>query len=225
MSPLRFDGCGRSWRTVDAGNSVVASVQAPLIAGRIEGVAAALIGVRGQGLGEDGVDGRGRLGMNVVGRGGCGHSASRFGEGAPRHRCFQRYRRSDCNENILLISSMGLMEATREGHAYEQIVYRRARSQGQPFARLDSTTTSSSAGRVVGVGGEARSRRRSGRDGLLLEAGGSDDVSSVMKADQCLLTPGTSASGTSLLTPKPRVIGRRIPISMGKVLEVDRAST
>jgi len=53
---------------------------------------------------------------------------------------------------------------------------------------------------------------------LLLEAGGDDDVPTVMKADQWPLNLGTERDWNFRAEPNPNVNGRSIPLSMGKVL-------
>jgi len=53
---------------------------------------------------------------------------------------------------------------------------------------------------------------------LLLEAGGSDDVSSVMEAVQWPLNLGTERDWSFLSQPEPHLNGRTIPLAMGKVL-------
>ena len=53
---------------------------------------------------------------------------------------------------------------------------------------------------------------------LLLEAGGSDDVPSVMEADQWPLNLGSERDWNFAATTNPHANGRRIPLSMGKVL-------
>jgi choline dehydrogenase len=53
---------------------------------------------------------------------------------------------------------------------------------------------------------------------LLLEAGGTDDVPSVMAANQWPLNLGTERDWSFQSQPNPHVNGRSIPFSMGKVL-------
>ena len=53
---------------------------------------------------------------------------------------------------------------------------------------------------------------------LLLEAGGSDDVPSVMQALQWPLNLGTERDWGFVSQPQPQLNGRSIPLSMGKVL-------
>ena len=53
---------------------------------------------------------------------------------------------------------------------------------------------------------------------LLLEAGGSDDVPSVMQAVQWPLNLGTEREWGFVSQPQPHLNGRSIPLSMGKVL-------
>jgi choline dehydrogenase len=53
---------------------------------------------------------------------------------------------------------------------------------------------------------------------LLLEAGGSDDVPSVMQAVQWPLNLGTERDWGFVSQPQPQLNGRSIPLSMGKVL-------
>jgi choline dehydrogenase len=53
---------------------------------------------------------------------------------------------------------------------------------------------------------------------LLLEAGGTDDVPSVIEAGQCLLNLGSERDWGFRAQPNPHLNGRSIPMSMGKVL-------
>ena len=53
---------------------------------------------------------------------------------------------------------------------------------------------------------------------LLLEAGGSDDVPSVMNADEWRLNLGSERDWKFVDTPNPALNGRAIPLSMGKIL-------
>src|SRR3979409_913589 len=53
---------------------------------------------------------------------------------------------------------------------------------------------------------------------LLLEAGGDDDVPSVMDADQWFTNLGTERGWGFQGEPHPGVNGRALPMSMGKVL-------
>jgi hypothetical protein len=53
---------------------------------------------------------------------------------------------------------------------------------------------------------------------LLLEAGGDDDVPSVMEANQWPMNLGSERDWSFQGQPNPRVNGRSIPFSMGKVL-------
>src|SRR5258707_13550965 len=53
---------------------------------------------------------------------------------------------------------------------------------------------------------------------LLLEAGGSDDVPSVMEAGQWLANLGSDRDWAFQAQPNPHLNGRPIPINMGKVL-------
>ena len=53
---------------------------------------------------------------------------------------------------------------------------------------------------------------------LLLEAGGDDDVPSVMDADQWFTNLGTERDWGFQAEPNPGVNGRALPVSMGKVL-------
>jgi choline dehydrogenase len=53
---------------------------------------------------------------------------------------------------------------------------------------------------------------------LLLEAGGDDDVPSVMDADQWFTNLGTERDWGFQAEPNPGVNGRSLPVSMGKVL-------
>jgi choline dehydrogenase len=53
---------------------------------------------------------------------------------------------------------------------------------------------------------------------LLLEAGGSDDVASVMNAGEWRLNLGSERDWKYGDTPNPALNGRAIPLSMGKVL-------
>src|ERR1700746_2883428 len=53
---------------------------------------------------------------------------------------------------------------------------------------------------------------------LLLEAGGADDVPSVMNADDWRLNLGSERDWNYHDTPNPALNGRAIPLSMGKVL-------
>jgi choline dehydrogenase len=53
---------------------------------------------------------------------------------------------------------------------------------------------------------------------LLLEAGGPDDIPTVMEADQWLLNLGSERDWSFSSQPSPHVNGRSIPMSMGKVL-------
>jgi len=60
---------------------------------------------------------------------------------------------------------------------------------------------------------------------LLLEAGGDDDVPSVMDADQWFTNLGTERDWGFQAEPNPGVNGRGLPMSMGKVLAADPVST
>ncbi|HXA13021.1 MAG TPA: GMC family oxidoreductase N-terminal domain-containing protein, partial [Mycobacterium sp.] len=53
---------------------------------------------------------------------------------------------------------------------------------------------------------------------LLLEAGGDDDVPSVMDADKWPLNLGSERDWYFHAQPDPRLNGRAVPLSMGKVL-------
>lgn len=53
---------------------------------------------------------------------------------------------------------------------------------------------------------------------LLLEAGGSDDVPTVTEASQWPLNLGSERDWDFVSEPDPRLHGRSIPFSMGKVL-------
>src|SRR5258708_36382249 len=53
---------------------------------------------------------------------------------------------------------------------------------------------------------------------LLLEAGGSDDVPSVMEAGQCPANPRSDRDWAFQAQPNPHLNGRSIPMNMGKVL-------
>ena len=53
---------------------------------------------------------------------------------------------------------------------------------------------------------------------LLLEAGGDDDVPSVMDADQWFTNLGTERDWGFQAEPNPGVNGHALPVSMGKVL-------
>jgi choline dehydrogenase len=53
---------------------------------------------------------------------------------------------------------------------------------------------------------------------LLLEAGGDDDVPTVMRAEQWPLNLGSERDWNFAAQPSPHVNGRSIPLSMGKVL-------
>src|SRR3979490_3286958 len=53
---------------------------------------------------------------------------------------------------------------------------------------------------------------------LLLEAGGSDDVPSIMEAGQWPLNLGSERDWTFMGQPNPHLNGRSIPLNMGKVL-------
>jgi choline dehydrogenase len=53
---------------------------------------------------------------------------------------------------------------------------------------------------------------------LLLEAGGGDDVPSVMEADQCFLNLGSEGDWSFRAQQNPYLNGRSIPLNMGKVL-------
>ena len=53
---------------------------------------------------------------------------------------------------------------------------------------------------------------------LLLEAGGTDDVPSVIEAGQCLLNLGSERDWGFRAQANPHLNGRSIPMSMGKVL-------
>jgi choline dehydrogenase len=55
---------------------------------------------------------------------------------------------------------------------------------------------------------------------LLLEAGGSDDVPSVMKADQWPSNLGSERDWTFAATSNPHANSRRIPLSIAKGSEV-----
>src|SRR5260221_14243996 len=54
--------------------------------------------------------------------------------------------------------------------------------------------------------------------GLLLEAGGSDDMPSVMEAGQWPLNLGSERDWAFVAQPNPHLNGRSIPLNMGKVL-------
>src|SRR5258707_9791240 len=53
---------------------------------------------------------------------------------------------------------------------------------------------------------------------LLLEAGGDDDVPSVMEADQWPTNLGSERDWNFHAEPNPQVNGRSLPVAMGKVL-------
>jgi choline dehydrogenase len=53
---------------------------------------------------------------------------------------------------------------------------------------------------------------------LLLEAGGSDDMPSIMEADQWPLNLGSERDWAFMAQPNPHLNGRSIPLNMGKVL-------
>jgi choline dehydrogenase len=53
---------------------------------------------------------------------------------------------------------------------------------------------------------------------LLLEAGGSDDMPSVMEAGQWPLNLGSERDWAFVAQPNPNLNGRSIPLNMGKVL-------
>src|SRR5258705_13516287 len=53
---------------------------------------------------------------------------------------------------------------------------------------------------------------------LLLEAGGSDDVSTVVEADQWPMNLGSERDWSFQAQPNPHLNGRAIPMDMGKVL-------
>ena len=53
---------------------------------------------------------------------------------------------------------------------------------------------------------------------LLIEAGGSDDVPSVMEANQWHLNLGSERDWGFVGQPNPQLNGRSIPLTMGKVL-------
>ncbi len=53
---------------------------------------------------------------------------------------------------------------------------------------------------------------------LLLEAGGSDDIPSVMEAGQWPLNLGSERDWAFMGQPNPHLNGRSIPLNMGKVL-------
>src|ERR1700680_608300 len=53
---------------------------------------------------------------------------------------------------------------------------------------------------------------------LLLEAGGSDDIPSVMDAGQWPLNLGSERDWAFVAQPNPHLNGRSIPLNMGKVL-------
>jgi len=72
---------------------------------------------------------------------------------------------------------------------------------------------SGSAGSVV-----ARRLADSGASVLLLEAGGSDDVPSVREAARWPENLGSERDWGFLAEPNPQLNGRRLPLSMGKVL-------
>src|SRR5258708_16779555 len=60
---------------------------------------------------------------------------------------------------------------------------------------------------------------------LLLEAGGDDDVPSVMDADQWFTNLGTERDWGFQAEPNPGVNGRGLPMSMGKVLAAEPVLT
>ena len=60
---------------------------------------------------------------------------------------------------------------------------------------------------------------------LLLEAGGKDDVPSVMDVNQWFTNLGTERDWGFQAEPNPGVNGRGLPMSMGKVLAADPVST
>ena len=60
---------------------------------------------------------------------------------------------------------------------------------------------------------------------LLLEAGGTDDVPSVIEAGQCTLNLGSERDWGFRAQANPHLNGRSIPMSTGKVLGADPAST
>jgi choline dehydrogenase len=53
---------------------------------------------------------------------------------------------------------------------------------------------------------------------LLLEAGGSDDISNVTEADEWRTNLGSERDWRHQAQPNTSVFGRRIPMNMGKVL-------
>src|SRR5580765_5395839 len=53
---------------------------------------------------------------------------------------------------------------------------------------------------------------------LLLEAGGSDDMPSILEANQWPMNLGSERDWSFQSQPNPRLNGRSIPLSMGKVL-------
>ena len=73
----------------------------------------------------------------------------------------------------------------------------------------------------AGSSGSVVARRLAENPGvkvLLLEAGGTDDVPSVTEANQWPLNLGGERDWGFASQPEPRLYGRSIPFSMGKVL-------
>ena len=77
-----------------------------------------------------------------------------------------------------------------------------------------SSVVSSSSGLVVAC----RLAENANVSVLLLEAGGDDDVPSVMEAGQWPLNLGSERDWNFQGQPSPRLNGRSIPLNMGKVL-------